>query len=66
MIIAPNNFSILNRPAANIERTQRIKKVISGEYQPKQLIDVYYGKLDTETQKGLPPASYFPSIYKGK
>jgi membrane peptidoglycan carboxypeptidase len=42
MIVAPNNFNILNQPAANIERTGRIKKVISGEYKPKQLMDIYY------------------------
>ncbi len=64
MIIAPVNFNILNRPAANAERTRRIKKVVSGEYKPKQLMDIYYGELDPETQKGLAPASYFPSIYK--
>lgn len=66
MIVAPQNFHIFNKPTANVERTRRIKKVVSGEYKPKQLMDIYYGKLDQETQKGLPPASYFPSIYKDK
>jgi membrane carboxypeptidase/penicillin-binding protein len=66
MINAPNSFNIVNQPDANIERTGRIKKVVSGEYKPKHLMDLYYGKLDKETQKGLAPASYFPSIYKDK
>lgn len=66
MINAPNNFNIINQPAANIERTRRIKKVVSGEYKPEHLMDMYYGKLDKKTQKGLAPASYFPSIYKDK
>lgn len=63
MIIAPRNFHILDRPAANEERTRRVQKVVSGEYQPMNLMDVYYGPLDDETRKGLAPASYFPSIY---
>lgn len=63
MIVAPRNFHLRERPAANAERTRRLKKVVSGEYQPKHLMDIYYGKLDRETQKGLAPASYFPSIY---
>jgi membrane peptidoglycan carboxypeptidase len=66
MINAPNNFNIINQPVANAERTRRIKKVVSGEYKPKHLMDIYYGKLDKETQRGLAPASYFPSIYKDK
>ncbi len=66
MIIAPNNFHILNHREANAERTNRIKKLVSGEYKPKKLMDLYYGELDEETQKGLPPASYFPSLIKAK
>ncbi len=66
MIIAPVNFHITDRPAANSERVARIKKVISGEYKPKGLMDIYYGPLDTETARGLAPASYFPSIYSDK
>jgi Membrane carboxypeptidase (penicillin-binding protein) len=66
MVIAPNNFNILSQPAANIERTGRIKRVVSGEYKPRQLMDIYYGKLDQKTQKGLAPASYYPSIYNDK
>ena len=57
---------VLIRPAANSERTRRIKRVVSGEYQPKQLMDIYYGTLDRKTRRGLPPASYFPKIYNNK
>ncbi len=64
MIISPKGFHILERPAANAERTERLLKVVSGEYQPKHLMDMYYGKLDRETQKWLAPASYFPTIYE--
>lgn len=63
MIIAAQNFNIISCPQANAERVGRIKKVISGEYAPKGLMDVYYGPLDAQTQKGLAPASYFPSKY---
>lgn len=66
MIIAPQNFHILDRPAANAERTRRIALVVSGAYHPKQLMDIYYGRLDRITRKGLPPASYFPAIYDSK
>jgi hypothetical protein len=39
--------------------------VISGEYKPKGLMDLYYGELNEEEAKsGLAPASYFPEIYK--
>lgn len=27
-------------------------------------MDIYYGKLDAETRKGLAPASYFPGLYE--
>ncbi len=64
MINSPQGFHIINRPAANTERTERLMKVVSGEYKPKHLMDIYYGKLDRETQKYLAPASYFPIIYK--
>jgi membrane peptidoglycan carboxypeptidase len=63
MIIAPLNFTVITHHQANAERTGRIKKVISGEYKPKGLMDVYYGRLSAETVQGLPPASYYPSIY---
>jgi len=60
MIIAPNTFHVLHHPETNAERTRRIQKVVSGEYKPRSLMDLYYGELDPETQKGLAPASYFP------
>lgn len=64
MINSPQGFHILDRPTANQERTVRMMKVVSGEYKPKHLMDMYYGKLDRETQKYLAPASYYPAIYE--
>ena len=64
MVIAPKNFNLRDFPQRNRERVKRMKKVISGEYKPKSLMDIYYGKLDEETQKGLAPFSYFESIYE--
>ena len=64
MIVAPQNFHLVARPAANAERTRRLARVVSGEYKPRQLMDIYYGKLDAETREGLAPASYFPGIYE--
>lgn len=67
MLIAPNAFNVINQPDANRERVARIEKVISGEYKPKSLMDLYYGELPKETAKsGLAPASYFPEMYKKK
>ena len=63
MIIAPDTFSIERYPQRNRERVARIKKVISGEYRPKGLFDLYYGKLDREIQKNIAPLSYFESYY---
>jgi len=42
MIIAPNNFHIINKPEQNSERVMRIKKLVSGEYKPQSQMDVYY------------------------
>jgi membrane peptidoglycan carboxypeptidase len=65
MVIAPSAFNIITTPKSNETRVERIKKVISGEYKPKGLLDVYYGKLtDEETGSGIAPASYFPDMYK--
>jgi len=64
MINAPLNFHVLEQPEANRERVARIQKVLSGEYQPKGLMDMYYGPLPEKSQNGLAPASYFPSLYK--
>lgn len=63
MIIAPGNFHVKDHPEANAERTRRIAQVVNGTYQPRGLMDLYYGPLDPETQKGLAPASYFPKLY---
>lgn len=64
MINSPQGFHLFDRPDANRERTERLMKVVSGEYKPKHLMDMYYGKLDRETQKYLALASYFPAIYE--
>lgn len=64
MIVAPRNFNLRRHPERNQERVARIKRLISGEYQPKGLCDQYYGPLDAETQKGLAPMSYFDSYYR--
>jgi membrane carboxypeptidase/penicillin-binding protein len=64
MIIAPATFSLERFPHRNKERVMRIKKVISGEYTPKGLCDLYYGKLDKETRKNIAPLSYFESYYE--
>lgn len=44
MIIAPENFHIINHKKQNMERCERIKKVLAGTYKPKSLMDVYYDK----------------------
>jgi len=65
MVIALETFHVINKPDANKLRVERMKKVISGEYKPKGLMDLYYGELSEEEAKsGLAPASYFPEIYK--
>jgi membrane peptidoglycan carboxypeptidase len=64
MLIAPEVFSVQKFPARNAERVARIKGVVSGEYKPRGLFDVYYGKIDIEVQKNLPPLSYFESYYQ--
>ena len=64
MLIAPDNFNLISRPKANKERVRRIKLLISGKYHPKGLMDLYYGPLDEDSRKGLPPASYYPELYK--
>jgi len=64
MIIAPTTFDIERHPERNKERVMRIKRVIRGEYKPKGLFDLYYGKLDQETQKNFAPVSYFESYYE--
>jgi membrane peptidoglycan carboxypeptidase len=63
-IIAPLVFDIQKFPARNAERVDRIKRVVNGEYKPRGLFDLYYGKLDADIQKNLPPFSYFESSYR--
>ena len=65
MIIAPKTFNPVTYPQRNAERSRRIKKLVAGEYKPKGLFDMYYGKLDEATiQSGLPTLSYFESYYE--
>ena len=64
MIIAPETFNIEKFPARNKERVEHIKRLVSGEYKPRGLFDLYYGPLDAETQKSIPPLSYFKSYYE--
>ncbi|ODB87505.1 hypothetical protein A3195_01160 [Candidatus Thiodiazotropha endoloripes] len=64
MIIAPETFNIEKHPERNQTRVARIKQVISGDYQPKGLFDLYYGRLDDKTQQNLPKLSYFESYYR--
>lgn len=63
MINSPVGFHLRDRPAANAERVRRMQKLLSGEYKPKALRDMYYGPLDAETQAYLAPFSYQPSLY---
>jgi len=62
LIIAPEVFDIQKHPARNAERVARIKRLVSGDYEPRGLFDVYYGKIDPEEQKDLPAFSYLPIL----
>lgn len=44
MLIAPNQFNVKHHSEQNRARVETIKKVLSGEYKPKGLRDVYYGQ----------------------
>lgn len=44
MIRAPFKFHYLNKKAKNLERVNRIKKVLSGEYIPIENSDIYYDR----------------------
>ncbi len=60
MLVMPGTFHILYHPEWNMDRTNRIKALIAGEYKPKGLMDQFYGELPREVvNAGLPPASYF-------
>jgi membrane carboxypeptidase/penicillin-binding protein len=59
-LVMPNTFHIIEHPEWNMDRTNRIKALIAGEYKPKGLMDQFYGELPQEVvNAGLPPASYF-------
>ncbi len=64
MLIAPETFDLRRFPERNRERVRRIKLLLSGDYVPHGLCDLFYGPLDQETQKTLPPLSYFSSYYR--
>ena len=60
MIVMPSTFHVLDHPEWNRDRTNRIKKLVAGEYNPKGLMDQFYGELPQDViDNGLPPASYF-------
>lgn len=60
MLVAPDTFNPIDHPEWNMDRTNRIKALITGEYKPKGVMDQYYGDLPQEViNAGLPPASYF-------
>jgi len=63
-IIAPNVFDIRNQPERNAQRVARIRSLVAGQYTPRGLCDVYYGKLDPDLQKALPAFSYFRWCYE--
>ncbi len=44
MLIGPNQFNVIEAPEKNEARVARIKSIISGEYIPKKLTDVYYNR----------------------
>lgn len=64
MLVAPKIFNIITKPEANAERTRRIRLVVHGEYKPKAVMDIFYGKLEKSETQGLAPASYFPKLYE--
>lgn len=64
MLIVPATFDVKRYPECNRERIERIKRVVSGEYVPHGLFDVFYGKLDKDIQENIPPLSYFESYYQ--
>ena len=65
MLAMPTTFHIIEHPEWNMERSNRIKALIAGEYKPKGLMDQFYGKLPQEViDHGLPKASYFEDALK--
>jgi len=53
MLIAPQKFHIKVNPEKNQNRVERIKLLIDGKYEPKSLMDLYYGgnTFSTNTSK---------------
>ena len=43
-LISPVTLNIKDNPEGNLERVNRIKKMLSGEYKPKGLLDITYDK----------------------
>lgn len=65
MLVTPRTFHIIEHPEWNRDRTNRIKALIDGKYQPKGLMDQFYGKLPKEViDNGLPKGSYFEDALK--
>jgi membrane peptidoglycan carboxypeptidase len=64
MLIAPEVFHVKTAPARNQERVARIKKLARGDYQPRGLFDLYYGKLDAAAQAQVPSFTYFERYYR--
>ncbi len=67
MLVAPDTFHIIDHPEWNRDRTNRIKELIAGNYEPKGLMDTFYGELPQEViNAGLPVSSYFGFLYKNR
>ncbi len=65
MLVMPGTFHLLDHPEWNQQRVLRIKALMDGRYQPKGLMDQFYGKLPPEAiAAGLPSFSYFPDLYE--
>jgi membrane peptidoglycan carboxypeptidase len=44
MPVSPKYYNILTHPENNQKRSQRIKEMLYGRYEPKGLFDIYYNK----------------------
>jgi hypothetical protein len=44
MPVNPRKYNILSNPENNRIRSNRIKRMLHGEYEPKGLFDIYYDK----------------------
>ena len=44
MIVGPNQFSLLTKPAANQDRVRRIKRLLNKACKPDNVADVYYAR----------------------